>query len=281
MSAQAGVFDAEAAQEASARREPRPAAADKPVTESREVKPVESAPVVAEVPPAQAEAAAEANVETKPETKPEPAQAPQAVASTVDIFAKPAPAVAVENPFGPTPHVLETKPADPFASAPAEASVPAQAAAEAEPEAAELSQPLKPAAIASTPEATAVEPIKAEPAAAATERAEPVAIEAEPVKTEAVEPTPAATAVSAATAATPAPTEKPAAPATSTGTDALKPMLETAGLVWVGTDANKLREASAAAASEPQPARVPRERKPLPPLDSAPMQQVETGKDAH
>ena len=63
--------------------------------------------------------------------------------------------------------------------------------------------------------------------------------------------------------------------------DALKPMLETAGLVWVNTDADKLRAASAAAAEAEAPKRVPRERKSLPPLDTAPMQQVETGKDAH
>ena len=63
--------------------------------------------------------------------------------------------------------------------------------------------------------------------------------------------------------------------------EALKPMLETAGLVWVNTDADKLRAASEAAAQAEAPKRVPRERKPLPPLDTAPMQQVETGKDAH
>ena len=58
-------------------------------------------------------------------------------------------------------------------------------------------------------------------------------------------------------------------------------MLETAGLVWVNTDADKLRAASAAAEQVEAPKRAPRERKPLPPLDAAPMQQVETGKDAH
>lgn len=53
-------------------------------------------------------------------------------------------------------------------------------------------------------------------------------------------------------------------------------MLENAGLVWVNTDADKLRAAQDAAAQAVKPARVPRERKPLPPVDTTPMQQVET-----
>ena len=60
--------------------------------------------------------------------------------------------------------------------------------------------------------------------------------------------------------------------------EALKPMLDTAGLVWVNTDADKLRAAREAAAQAEAPKRVVRERKRLPPLDAAPMQQVETGK---
>ncbi|TGQ53354.1 ribonuclease E [Mesorhizobium sp. M4B.F.Ca.ET.211.01.1.1] len=59
--------------------------------------------------------------------------------------------------------------------------------------------------------------------------------------------------------------------------EALKPVLEKAGLVWVNTDANKLRAAQEAAAQTVKPPRVVRERKPLPPVDSTPMQQVETG----
>jgi ribonuclease E len=60
----------------------------------------------------------------------------------------------------------------------------------------------------------------------------------------------------------------------------LRPMLESAGLVWVNTDADKLRAAQEAAAQAPAPQRVVRERKPLPPIDPSPMQQVETRKDA-
>jgi ribonuclease E len=60
--------------------------------------------------------------------------------------------------------------------------------------------------------------------------------------------------------------------------EALQPVLESAGLVWVNTDTAKLRAAQEAAAQAAKPVRVPRERKPLPPVDSAPMQQVETAK---
>ena len=60
----------------------------------------------------------------------------------------------------------------------------------------------------------------------------------------------------------------------------LQPMLESAGLVWVNTDEQKLHAAREAAARAPAPAHVPRERKPLPPVDLTPMQQIETRKDA-
>jgi ribonuclease E len=60
----------------------------------------------------------------------------------------------------------------------------------------------------------------------------------------------------------------------------LQPMLESAGLVWVNTDAEKLRAAHEAAAQAPAPVRRPRERKPQPPVDTTPMQQIETSKDA-
>ena len=82
-----------------------------------------------------------------------------------------------------------------------------------------------------------------------------------------------------AEAATPA-AEAATQPHTQAGAavtaDTLLPMLESAGLVWVNTDAVKLRAAQDAAAQVVKPARVPRERKPLPPVDTAPMQQVET-----
>ncbi|MHA7449329.1 ribonuclease E, partial [Burkholderia pseudomallei] len=67
----------------------------------------------------------------------------------------------------------------------------------------------------------------------------------------------------------------PASVATTPGAS-LDTALAAAGLVWVNTDTDKLRAAQAAAAQIVQPVRVPRERKPLPPVDATPMQQVET-----
>jgi ribonuclease E len=118
-------------------------------------------------------------------------------------------------------------------------------------------------AVAPAPQAEVVEPqpvVAAEPAAAVS-----VSPAAQP---DAIEPAPVAAAPQAAQA--------PRNPAGSA--EALKPVLEQAGLVWVNTDADKLRAAQEAAAQTVKPARVVRERKSLPPLDSAPMQQVETGK---
>ncbi|HXZ07731.1 MAG TPA: hypothetical protein VEI25_06710, partial [Paraburkholderia sp.] len=73
--------------------------------------------------------------------------------------------------------------------------------------------------------------------------------------------------------------EAPQAPrANGLSAKALQPVLEKAGLVWVNTDADKLRAAQEAAAQTVKPVRVPRERKALPPVDTTPMQQVETAK---
>ncbi|EGD03002.1 ribonuclease E, partial [Burkholderia sp. TJI49] len=81
--------------------------------------------------------------------------------------------------------------------------------------------------------------------------------------------------VAAAAAPEPAPAPAPAiAPAPASAS--LEVVLEQAGLVWVNTDAEKFRAAQEAAARLPRPVRAPRERKPLPPVDATPMQQVET-----
>ncbi|NIE88884.1 hypothetical protein, partial [Burkholderia sp. Tr-860] len=83
----------------------------------------------------------------------------------------------------------------------------------------------------------------------------------------AVEPEPAKpVSVPQALAAAPAPA--------AAGVEAA---LDAAGLIWVNTDADKLRAAQEAAAQVVPQARAPRERKALPPVDSTPMQQVETG----
>jgi ribonuclease E len=197
-----------------------------------------------------------------------------AEAPATDVFEKPV-SRPIENPFGPTPKVAEEKVESPFADTP-KAAEPAPVVAHAVPEV-QVAEPVQTAPVAATPASETVAPV-APPAPVVAEASAPV--ESEPVKTfEPVEtvapaaPTPAApTPVAAA----------PVAPvaAVTLKEEALKPMLETAGLVWVNTDADKLRAAREAAAQAEAPKRVVRERKRLPPMDAAPMQQVETGKDA-
>jgi ribonuclease E len=197
---------------------------------------------------------------------------PHAETPAINVFEKPAAPRPVENPFGPTPKVAEEKPASPFIDTPkAEEPVVAQPAPEAAPQAAETlaqtAEPLKTAAVAASPESEMVSAI-APSAPVVAEASAPV--ESEPVKAfEAVETSPPAPV---------APT--PAVAPVALKEEALKPMLDTAGLVWVNTDADKLRAAREAAAEVEAPKRVVRERKRLAPLDAAPMQQVETGKDA-
>lgn len=97
------------------------------------------------------------------------------------------------------------------------------------------------------------------------------AAEPEPVKTPVAQ-----TAIVAAHAPTQQAQQTSPDRSHSPSPEALRPMLETAGLVWVNTDADKLRAAQAATTQAIRPSHLPRERKPLPPVDDTPMQQVET-----
>jgi ribonuclease E len=214
------------------------------------------------------------------------AEAP-ATAPSADMFEKPV-SRPVENPFGPTPKVAEvtTQMADPFADdatpvpavpvAHEVAAAPAVEPVAARVEAVEAveAEPVKTAPVAPTPTSETVAAI-AEPAPVVAQAAAPV--ESEPVKTFAPVETKPVETKPVETVAQPA---APAPAPVELKEEALKPMLETAGLVWVNTDADKLRAAREAAAQAQTPQRVVRERKRLPPLDAAPMQQVETGKDA-
>jgi ribonuclease E len=177
----------------------------------------------------------------------------------------------IENPFGPTPKVAEEKVESPFSDTPKAAEpAPVVAHAVSEPQVAE---PVETAPVAAAPASETVSLI-ASPAPVVAEAA-PAPVESELVKT--FEP------VEIVAPAAPAPVVvAPVAPvaAVTLKEEVLKPMLDTAGLVWVNTDADKLRAAREAAAQAEAPKRVVRERKRLPPLDAAPMQQVETGKDA-
>ena len=108
--------------------------------------------------------------------------------------------------------------------------------------------------------------------------------------------TPPAADVTGAVSATPAPVSapiKPAAPAVvAVSTPApelpkvafqpleetpLQQVLQSAGMVWVGTDSTKLAEVQTQIQSEPAPSRVPREPKPPAALPEGPMVLIETG----
>ncbi|SOE68561.1 ribonuclease E [Burkholderia sp. D7] len=196
----------------------------------------------------------------------------EAEAPATDIFEKPV-SRPIENPFGPTPKVAEEKVESPFADTP-KAAEPEPVITHAQPEV-QVAEPVETAPVAATQASETVASITS-PAPVVAEVSTPV--EPDPVKTfEPVETV--APAAPAPVAVAPAPVAPLAV--VTLKEEVLKPMLDTAGLVWVNTDADKLRAAREAAAQAEAPKRVVRERKRLPSLDTAPMQQVETGKDAH
>lgn len=61
--------------------------------------------------------------------------------------------------------------------------------------------------------------------------------------------------------------------------DELTAIAQTAGLQWVNSDAERIRQVQEAIAQEPKPVHVPRERKPVVVLDEGPLVLVETRKD--
>ncbi|WP_109478063.1 Rne/Rng family ribonuclease [Paraburkholderia sp. C35] len=203
------------------------------------VEPQAVAPVAAE-PQAPAEAAAPAPVETVAAAP--VVEAPAAVEPVVDPVAA---APAQEAPVEAAQPVIEA----PVATQPV-----------VEPAAEPVAQPAAEPVVAQPVVQPATEPVVE--VAPAQPVAEPVAVETAPVAA-AAEPQPVRT--NGASASQPA--------------QSLTTMLESAGLVWVNTDSDKLRAAQEAAAQTAKPARVPRERKALPPVDAAPMQQVETAKN--
>jgi ribonuclease E len=98
---------------------------------------------------------------------------------------------------------------------------------------------------------------------------------AAPVRAAAPAPVVAPVVVAAvATPQAPAPAEPFVLPMNS-----LQAVAEAAGLQWVNSDTDKIRAVQAAMASEPAPAHVPRERKPVENTDSGPLVLVETRKD--
>ena len=214
-----------------------------------------------------AEARAEDVVATPvPMHSPVPTPLPEAPVIAAAEPAAPAPAEAVATPVEQPSAVAAVQ------AVPAAPAAPAPLAAEPESALAHLIEtaPVPVPAPALAPEATPA----AEPAPAA--RSETVSgAAAAPI-----EAASAATEVAQRPAAFEAATTPKSVRANGLSISDLQPMLESAGLVWVNTDADKLRAAREAAAQAPAPAHAHRERKPLPPLDQSPMQQIETRKDA-
>jgi ribonuclease E len=212
--------------------------------------PMQAAPVATPLPETEAPAAP---VEAREPTRAIPAEAPIAAAEPapeVVPHAEPLPAAAEA--------ALERIPVE--ATPAALGAVEQPAAATAEPVSAVSGGALSDPNVAAKLAPTHAEPATETPAAAA----QPTAVAEEPAQQQATVETTSAAA--------------PAKRANGLSVGDLQPMLESAGLVWVSTDADKLRSAQEAAARIAPPARVPRERKPLPPVDTAPMQQVETRK---
>jgi len=223
-----------------------PAPAVEQAAKAETVVPVAEAPVV----PVAFEQAVEAPVAQAVAAPVEAAQVAPAVSETVS-FAEPVARFEAQVE-APVEARVETPAVAPVVEAQA-APAPVETVAPAAVVEAPAAQPARQADIFET------QPVVAAVAPAVEAVVEPAA----------VEPAPVAVAVPQA----------PQAPRyAGVSAEALKPVLEQAGLVWVNTDADKLRAAQEAAAQAAKPVRVGRERKALPPVETAPMQMVETGK---
>ncbi|MCI3204014.1 MULTISPECIES: Rne/Rng family ribonuclease [Pandoraea] len=235
--------------------------------------PVRAEPVEAPAAPVTtvSEAAPAATPEVPSHVIAEPvAQAPQVAVPVAPVNVAPLPAAeAAAAPV--VPQVSAPLPVT--SAAPAQPTVPAEALAEI----------AATAAVASAPAdvAPATQPVQ--PAAAPIEMVET----AKPVQAAPEAPVQVSTAVPVAPEAAAAATEvvaqavAPAAAAPTLERGALESTLASVGLVWVHTDADKHRAAKEAAAQVAPAPHVPRERRASTPLNSGPMEQVETRSANH
>ncbi|MEX3635445.1 Rne/Rng family ribonuclease [Paraburkholderia sp. BR14427] len=265
-------------------------AADVAEAEGDNVAASDEAPVRIEQPVEHTPAASEAKDVTPVEVVVAAVATQSAVVTELHAAAE-TPALAAEN-AAKTEKVVPVEQA-PVAAQPA-IETPAQAE-QAAPAASEPVAPVAPVEPAAHAESPAVEPaLEAQPAVPSEPQAAPAALDTAAPATiveapaavpapqaEIVEPQPVvapepAVAEPAHVAAAPQPAPVRSAAPAAASADALQPILEQAGLIWVNTDADKLRAAQEAAAQTVKPPRVVRERKALPPVDNTPMQQVET-----
>ncbi|VVE64043.1 ribonuclease E [Pandoraea anapnoica] len=234
-------------------------AATAPVTHA-EPTPARAAPVEAPAPVAMVtEAAPAATPEVPSQSVSEPISEPVTQAPTI------APVAPVNVAPLPTAEVAAAPVVPPVSAplpvatpAPAQPTVPAEALTEIAATAAASSAPAEAAPAAQPAPVQMVETTKSAEVAPAAPAA-PVVMEAAAAVTEVVTQKAAPVAV---------------APTLERG--ALESTLESVGLVWVHTDADKHRAAKEAAAQVAPAPHVPRERRPSTPLNSGPMEQVET-----
>ncbi|BET11658.1 Rne/Rng family ribonuclease [Pandoraea sputorum] len=247
--------------------------------------PVRAAPVEAPAPVATVtEAAPAATPEVPSQSVSEPISEPVTQAPTIAPIAPVAPVNVAPLPtaeVATAPIVPPVSAPLPVATpAPAQPTVPAEALTEIAATAAASSAP---AEAAPAPVAESVQPTtQSTPPAPVqmVETAKPVEVAPAPVAPAA----PAAPVVmEAAAAVTEVVTQKaaPVAVAPTLERGALESTLESVGLVWVHTDADKHRAAKEAAAQVAPAPRVRRERRPSTPLNSGPMEQVETHSTNH
>ncbi|MBB5443340.1 MULTISPECIES: Rne/Rng family ribonuclease [unclassified Paraburkholderia] len=271
-------------------------AADVAEAEGDNVAASDEAPVRTQQPVEHTPAASEAKEVTPVEVVVAAVATESAVVAELHAAAE-TPALAAEN-AAKTEKVVPVEEAPAASIEPVAAEPAIEAPAQAEQAASAASEPVTPAASvepAAHAESPAVEPalevqptVPTEPRAvpAALDTAAPATIVEAPAavpapQAEIVEPQPVvatepAVVEPAPVAAAPQPAPVRSAAPAAASADALQPILEQAGLIWVNTDADKLRAAQEAAAQTVKPPRVIRERKALPPDDHTPMQQVET-----
>ncbi|MES2741933.1 MAG: Rne/Rng family ribonuclease [Pseudomonadota bacterium] len=203
----------------------------------------------------------------------QPSPAAEYAFTAKDVTTEPVAAVEAEAaPAAPAPLAIA-----PFAVQ----GEPDSAVTEAQPVASAAPAPVSAevAPVAAAPAAPAPAPPAPTPAAPA-----PAPVAAAPVPAPAVAPTqaaaPAAVAASSgAPAPVPAPVPVPVPAAAVAPALDLDAVLDSAGLTLAATDPEKLRAAREAAAKAVAPARVPRERKPLPPQADEPLIQINTHRD--
>ncbi|WP_256079197.1 Rne/Rng family ribonuclease [Massilia sp. YIM B04103] len=213
----------------------------------------------------------------------EVAAAAAPVQAEAAVVAAPVTAVA-EAAAVPTEAVAEA------AVAPAAAEAPSPAPAEAAPVSVPAVAVAAPAAAAAVAAETVATPAAVEAVAAPAVAAEAAAPEASAPAVAAVETVAAPVSAPAVAVAAPAPAPAPVAPAAAPVASAAAPaaaqpaapaadlnaLLGSVGLTMAATDPAKLRAAQEAAAQVAAPVRVPRERKPLPPVSDEPLVQVDT-----